>query len=400
MTKKPMNENRLKAVSLSTVGSAFQRKWLHMLACVLIGAALAFALAWSSGTYRYTAQVKLDVPAEVLPEAVSADAAMEKAAAVLGISKTSARKEAISIDAAERIYTVKVAAKTPVQAQEAAKRYAAAVLEQQPTISLVQAAQLPERPTTSVWKRWSMIGAGCGFGIGIIIHILIEMFCLRIKNRRELELCIGLPDTANVPFLTNTEMGDEDIQDIAEWITEARQSGSVIFVGAAKNSGTSFITAKTAVKLAEMGNQVLLLDADLEAGERPECYPASDNQNGLAQFLRGECGIGSILAETETKDLTLIRAGAEMEEEMTDAHIEKVGKVIRVVAEYFDYVLVDAPNYEQYQDGVDLAAYCDGAMLVLTRNRIKPKDCRELAKELAALEKTELIGAIINRSRK
>lgn len=400
MTRYPMEKNKLRAVSGRTLVSAFRRKWLHMLAGLLIGAGLAFSWAHYTGINRFISSVSLEAPAEVVPEAISSEQAFRKAAEVLDLSVAKTKKTAVVIDKNDTQYVVKVEAKTPVQAQQAADHFATAVLEETPTVAVVQAAQLPEHPVRSVWKRWLMIGAGIGLAASVVLHILIEMCSLRIKNSRELELCIGSPEVTNIPTITRSETAEEDLQDVAVWVTEVFKRGSVAFVAATQGSGASMIAANAARHLADSGKQVLLVDADIEGEKRPNDYPASANQNGLVQFLRGKCGISQILSETDTPGLTMIQAGGSMEDELTDAHIEKIGEVIQAAGAYFDYVIVDTPNYEDYQDGVDLAAYCNGVMMVIRKNQMKSKDCRMMAEELAALEKTELIGAIINRSRK
>ncbi|MDO5101177.1 MAG: hypothetical protein Q4D52_06405 [Eubacteriales bacterium] len=400
MTKYPMEKNKLRAVSGRTFVSAFQRKWLHMLAGLLIGAGLAFSWAQYTGINRFVSSVSLEAPAEVVPEAISSEQAFRNAAETLDLSVAKTKKTAVVIDKKDTQYVVKVEAKTPVQAQQAANRFASAVVEQTPAVVVSQAAQLPENPVRSVWKRWLMIGAGIGLAVSVVLHILIEMCSLRIKNSRELELCIGSPEVTNIPTITRSESAEEDLQDVAVWVTEVLKKGSVAFVGATRGSGASMIAASVAGHLAAAGKQVLLVDADIESEVRPNDYPASANQNGLVQFLRGSCGISQILSETDVPGLTMIQAGGSMEDELTDAHIEKIGEVIQATGSYFDYVIVDTPNYEEYQDGVDLAAFCNGVMMVIRKNLMRSKDCRDMAEELAALEKTELIGAIINRSRK
>src|SRR3712207_5460971 len=98
MTRYPMEKNKLRAVSGRTLISAFQRKWLHMLAGLLIGAGLAFSWAQYTGINRFVSTVSLEAPAEVVPEAISSEQAFRNAAETLDLSVAKTKKTAVVID--------------------------------------------------------------------------------------------------------------------------------------------------------------------------------------------------------------------------------------------------------------------------------------------------------------
>ena len=162
--------------------------------------------------------------------------------------------------------------------------------------------------------------------------------------------------------------------------------------------GKSFVSMNLMRSLAGLKRCVVLVDADLRCSGIHASYKLrfpDDNKLGLADYLAGLCEAEDILYATNIPNAFLIPAGRDVANSLQLIETQRMGKLMRSLAEQFDLVLVDTPPAGIIVDAIAVARHCDGALIVVSYNRGKRQD---LADIVADLKKTgvRVLGAVLN----
>ena len=142
------------------------------------------------------------------------------------------------------------------------------------------------------------------------------------------------------------------------------------------SEGKSTTTVNLCISLAEMGQRVLLVDADLRKSVMVGRYHITRMTRGLSHYLAGQAEAEQIFCETNIPGLDMILAGPTLPNpaEMLAGDVFK--SLIRQVRNLYDYVIIDAPPIGSVIDAAIIAPACDGIILVIGR-RSEQKDCPE-----------------------
>ena len=164
------------------------------------------------------------------------------------------------------------------------------------------------------------------------------------------------------------------------------------------DEGKSFVIMNLMRTLASLQKRVVLVDADLRRSElisRHHIRFHNENPQGLAHFLAGRCELKDIVYQTNVRNACLVPIGREVENSLQLITSSRMQRLMDALAEEFDVILVDTPPIGVIADALELAKYCDGAMIVVSYNRGKKKD---IADVVASIGKTgcPVLGAVLN----
>lgn len=162
--------------------------------------------------------------------------------------------------------------------------------------------------------------------------------------------------------------------------------------------GKSFVSMNLMRTLASLNKQVVLLDTDLRrsgiVGQFRIRFETSTPM-GLAQYLAGMCQMEEILYKTDIPNAYLIPIGREVSSSLQLLSSQRMSDLMEQLRSKFDVVLVDSPPAGVIVDALEIAKYCDGALIVVSYNRGKKQEIGEVK---AAIEKTgcKVLGAVLN----
>lgn len=162
--------------------------------------------------------------------------------------------------------------------------------------------------------------------------------------------------------------------------------------------GKSFIAMNLMRTLASLNKKVVLLDTDLRRSSivgRFRLRFDSSKPYGLAQYLAGMCSIDDIIYQTDIANAYMIPIGREVSSSLQLLSSDKMLSLMdRLDAEY-DVVLVDTPPAGVIVDALEIAKYCDGALIIVSYNRGRKQEIGDLKK---TIERTgcKVLGAVLN----
>src|ERR1017187_1002151 len=192
-------------------------------------------------------------------------------------------------------------------------------------------------------------------------------------------------------------LGAEKFRFLAVRLRQLRQNRplkKVLITSTIPQEGKSTIAANLACTLARRKQQkTLLLEGDLRR-------PSIVNQfgigklPGLSEFLSGQTESINIY-KLESLGLWILPAGAAPENPLELMQSGKLSLLMEQLEAWFDWIVIDSPPVLPLADASLWSRLADG-MLLVTRKGTTEK--QQLKRGLEAIEKSKLLGALVNSS--
>lgn len=191
-------------------------------------------------------------------------------------------------------------------------------------IHVLVAATPPDIPLSMNRGLISLVGFLCGLLLGCLIVIAGNIFSRRIQDPRWLEQFFEIQHLATVPFSRQkTRSGQPTQEQTLEALRYLRtyfqfhlstSTPTVIsFLGLDQKVGKSFISANLAVLFAQLGQKVLLIDANLRESKLHTPFAVTPVP-GLSDVLQGRSTFTEALIQAkETPALYFLPAGTHIE---------------------------------------------------------------------------------------
>lgn len=172
---------------------------------------------------------------------------------------------------------------------------------------------------------------------------------------------------------------------------------SVVVTSAIPGEGKTSTAANLAVVLAQLGRQVLLVDADLRKPRLHEIFGVS-NRAGLVSFLTRGVDETAIFLRTTVPNLYLTPTGPVPPNPSELLSSERMMDFVAVAYQRFDYVIFDSPPTLPVTDAIVLSAMSDGVVLCVGSGLLLREDARACQQRLQ-LSEVRILGAALNHFR-
>ncbi|MCH5304014.1 MAG: CpsD/CapB family tyrosine-protein kinase, partial [Ruminococcus sp.] len=139
----------------------------------------------------------------------------------------------------------------------------------------------------------------------------------------------------------------------------------IIFTSSYKSEGKTTTALNVATALSQqVGVKVLVIDCDLR---RPTIHTVMNlnAQNGLANYLNGECSLGEIVTKSEVDNLDFITFGAIPPNPSELLSSDNMAEMVKELEEKYDYIIFDTPPVNMVVDMIPLISLCDGVVFVV-----------------------------------
>ena len=148
----------------------------------------------------------------------------------------------------------------------------------------------------------------------------------------------------------------------------------IVVTSAHIREGKSTITSNLAITLAELGQRVLVIDADLRRPRQQDIFGISTHQSAatLSGILMGPAvsaalSSGKLGLPTEVPNLWLLPAGKGVENVNAALSTSRFHELLSRAKGEFDIILMDTPPVMNFSDARVLARAGDGVILVVRR---------------------------------
>lgn len=167
------------------------------------------------------------------------------------------------------------------------------------------------------------------------------------------------------------------------------------------SEGKSFTSMNLMRKLAERGNRVILVDADLRRSVINSTYGVQFEEKegkayGLSHYLAGIAELDDVLYQTDIEGAMMVPVGREILNPIPLIVSGRFQELLDKLSDKADYIIVDASPVGVVIDSAEIAKFCDGILLVVNYNEIHRQELLD-AKEQLEQTGCPILGTVLNQ---
>lgn len=337
----------------------------------------------------------------------------------LGIDTTAAElaeRVTASTDLNTVLINIAVSDESPVQAAAIARAVADSLIQtvdslEKPksggtspvSLSITKPAVAPTAPSGPNTRLNLAIGALAGLAVGTGCAILRSRVDTRIRGEADVRQITDVPvlggiafdqDATRNPLLTQAEPQSPRAESFRQLRTNLQfanvsaHAKTVLVTSSIPGEGKSTTATNLAIALAQSGQSVCLVDADLR---RPMVgdYLGLDGTVGLTTGLLGAADVLDVVQAWGDDNLFVLSSGMIPPNPSELLGSREMAGIIQRLEDSFDAVVIDAPPLIPVTDAAVLAQHVGGVIMVVGTHTVRRQ---EIERSLNALQ---LVGAVV-----
>ena len=275
--------------------------------------------------------------------------------------------------------------------------------------TVVDPPRLPSAPVSPQPLRNLALGLVLGLLLGLGLAVLRELLDNSVKAVRDVPALAEVPILAHLafdpavqkqPLISNLPShapraeAYRILRTNFSFIDVDHASKAFVVTSALPGEGKSTIAINAAIAMAEAGQRVLLLDADLR---RPQVETVLRLAGGvgLTTLLVGSASVDEVLQVHAESGLHVIAAGSVPPNPAELLQSRTMHEVLDDLRSRYDVIVIDAPPLLPVTDAAVLASITDGAVLVVRHGKTTRDQLTQAVARLESVESAPL-GVILN----
>ncbi|MEJ5252242.1 MAG: polysaccharide biosynthesis tyrosine autokinase [Chthonomonadetes bacterium] len=271
---------------------------------------------------------------------------------------------------------------------------------------VVELAQIPGKRVKPRRILNMLMGTVLGTLLAIGFVLLLDRLDRRLPSAQHATEWLDLPLLGTIPPLRDSTDSSilwepsviEAFRNLRTAIRLASLEHSVrllMVTSPANREGKTLVSRHLAVSIAQSGQKVILIDADLREPTHHHFDGVSPSP-GLAELLRGEGELEACIRPTPVDNLWLLPAGAVSPNSTELLESTRMRELLTHLRDRYDVVLMDTPPVEPFADARVLALQCDAVVLVVQPGVTSRDLALSAVESLRALPDTRLLGIVAN----
>lgn len=277
-------------------------------------------------------------------------------------------------------------------------------------LRIVDLARPPAAPVFPRKTYSLIVSVILGLLLALGAVFVAELLDDRVKTPEDLTEQLGQPCLGIVPELRGRDRSaaimlreppphfSEAVRGLrTSIVTSSREapSRSLLVASASEGEGKTLVAGNLAIALAQTGQRVVLIDADLR---KPRLHELLDQslEPGLTDVLTGNATLADVLRTTAVPGLTLVAAGRPTEQASELLASAAFDQLFALLTEHFVWVVIDSPPVLSVTDANVVAARTNGVALVIGAGRTSARAARLALEELDRAG-GHIVGAILSR---
>lgn len=316
----------------------------------------------------------------------------------------------------------------------------AQIAEQNNNIKVIQNAVIPASPVGP--QRMQVIAIGFFFGLlaGIGLALFLDYLDDTIKSLDDVERYVQLPMLGVIPSLTTggkrTLWNKDDQKQIAlsengsHLGLEIKQNSvqskllsnldghsiageayralrtsllmssagnppkTILITSSMASEGKTTTAVNTAISLAQLGAQVMIIDCDLR---RPSLHKQLDisSAKGVSNYLSANTELASLIQKLEIPNLSVIPSGPIPPNPAELLSSPKMKEMIQELGRSFDHIIIDSPPIGNVTDPIILSTIVDGTTMVIHGGKTSRAMAQRSRKDLLNVG-SKIFGVVLN----
>jgi chain length determinant protein tyrosine kinase EpsG len=175
------------------------------------------------------------------------------------------------------------------------------------------------------------------------------------------------------------------------WFARGRRALAI--VGIDENDGASLFTSNLAVVFSQLGEQTLLVDANLRAPHQQETFGFKPRQ-GLSDLLAGRADLDVVQRIPAFVDLSVMPAGTLPPNPQELLARESFRNLNTQLESRYDVVLYDLPPFASGADALAVAGRAGGVLLVARKHHTRVASLTRMVEQLVDAG-GEVLGSVV-----
>ncbi len=174
----------------------------------------------------------------------------------------------------------------------------------------------------------------------------------------------------------------------------------LVLTSSGPGEGKSTVVSNLGIAIAEVGQKVLLIDADMRKPRMHEIFGMT-NERGLSEILRqkmtlnGDPSMQGLIRETEVPGLFVLTSGTSTSAATNLLYGNYMPELLKYLRVEFETILIDTPPMLQIPDARVLGRIADKVILVVRAGKTT-RDAAVAARQRFSEDGTKLLGTILN----
>ncbi len=235
-------------------------------------------------------------------------------------------------------------------------------------------------------------------GINVYASVPVSEWMARQTPKRSLK--VKGKKQENTSFLAVDNPADLAIEAVRSLRTSLHfammEAGNNILMisGASPNAGKTFVTTNLAAVIAQSGQKVLFIDADMRKGYAHQIFHHS-TEHGLSDILSGKSTVEQGIKPVAAAGFDFISRGATPPNPAELLMHSRFQQLIEWASQHYDLVLVDTPPILAVTDAAIIGRYAGTTLLVA---RFEQNTAKEMEVSVKRFEQSgiEIKGCILN----
>ena len=275
-------------------------------------------------------------------------------------------------------------------------------------ISVVDPADVPQKPSSPRLMINLLVSLLAGLGLGVLLAFVLEQMDEAIADPAELERRLGLPLLGSVPKVDNgtpkealldrkSDLFDAylAVQTNLGFTTEHGVPRSFAVTSTRPAEGKSTTSLALATTLSRAQRKVILIDGDMRS---PSVHHLGgvDHDRGLSNFLAGEDDIGSLTFEMDDLGFTAMSAGPIPPNAAELLTSNRLSLLIERLLQHYDHVVIDSPPVMGLADAPLIASRVEGVIYAVESHGIRSTLVKTALARLASAN-ARIFGGVLTK---
>lgn len=280
-------------------------------------------------------------------------------------------------------------------------------------ISILEVARPADKPSKPQKARYMSIALALGLMLGGGLALLRDWMDQKLHSAEEISAILGVPVLGVVPSMSKRQSvaarGQKVHRDShSSWAEAYRTIRTAVFFGAPKGEaktilitspaaadGKTTLVSNLAIAMAQAGQKTLILDADFRKPMQHKIFETNHQDKGLSTVLAGTTTLEEAIQLTEVRGLELLTCGHEVPNPSEILNSESFAKLLELLSNRYDRVIIDSPPVMPVTDAQILAAICNITLLVLRAEKSTRKTSQQARDGLMSVG-AHILGAVVN----
>lgn len=282
------------------------------------------------------------------------------------------------------------------------------------TIDVAKVYNTPVGPNT---KKNACLGAFAALALACMIIFVIDFFDNTVKETDAVGKEFKKPIIGEIAAFGNEKkkkhadddeyikLTDKDVPfNIVESYKSIRTNVTFalstvekkIFAVSSANpgEGKSTTSANIAIALAQGGNKVLLIDGDMRKSVQHKVFGLK-NKKGLSSAISKMSRLEECIQKNVMENLDVMTAGPVPPNPSELLASENMGAILEELSKEYSMILIDTPPVNVVTDGMELAKYISGIIVVLRYGKTTTEDVEDAVNKIE-FAKMNMLGFIMN----